>query len=229
MGKKPKCIKAVGYVRVSTGKQDLSLEAQEERLRAYCAHAGLDLVEVIRERAITGKIKLAKRPEGHRVAELLQAGVCHVVTVKLDRMFRNAADALIHVEEWHEAGIAFHLVDFGGQSINTGSSIGKMILTMLAGFAEFERNLIAERTTAALGHLRKSGKVYNHIPYGYRAEDSRLVPEPTEQAVIARMAALRSDGISYSEIANTLNAEGVPTKRNGTWGAQTVYNICGRR
>ena len=57
MGKRtPKCTKAVGYVRVSTGKQDCSLEAQEERIRLYCQLNGLELVEVIRE-SVSDRVK----------------------------------------------------------------------------------------------------------------------------------------------------------------------------
>ncbi len=225
MGKKPRCTKAVAYVRVSTGKQDLSLEAQEERIRLYCQLNGLDLVEVIRERGVTAKIKLNKRPEGSRIAKLTAAGVCHIVALKLDRLFRNAVDALTHVEDWEQAGISLHLVDMGGQSVNTGSSMGKMLITMLAGFAEFERNMIAERTTAALRHKKAHGEVFNHAPYGYAAQDGRLVPDATEQAIISRMQVLRAEGLSYSRIADNLNASNVPTKRNGTWGAQTAKNI----
>ncbi len=225
MGKKPKCTKAVAYVRVSTGKQDLSMEAQEERIRLYCQLHTLDLVEVIRERGVTAKIKLNKRPEGSRIANLTAAGVCHIVALKLDRLFRHAGDALHHVEEWEEAGISLHLVDMGGQSVNTGSSMGKMMLTMLAGFAEFERNMIAERTTAALSYKRTHGEAYNHAPYGYVVEGGKLLPDASEQRVITRMQALRAEGTSYNEIAQGLNDEGIPTKRNGTWGSQTVKNV----
>jgi len=225
MGKKPKCTKAVAYVRVSTGKQDLSLDAQEERIRLYCQTYGLELVEVIRERAVTGKLKLNKRPEGKRIAELTAAGVCHIVALKLDRLFRNAVDALNHVEQWEQAGISLHLVDMGGQSVNTGSSMGKMLITMLAGFAEFERNMIAERTTAALSYKKAHGEAYNHAPYGYDVQDGMLIENASEARTIARMTTLRADGVSYSRIADTLNADSVPTKRNGTWGSQTVKNI----
>jgi DNA invertase Pin-like site-specific DNA recombinase len=225
MGKKPKCTKAVAYVRVSTGKQDLSMEAQEERIGLYCQLNGLNLVEVIRERGITAKIKLNKRPEGSRIAKLTAAGVCHIVALKLDRLFRNALDALTHVEAWENAGISLHLVDMGGQSVNTGSSMGKMLITMLAGFAEFERNMIAERTTAALRHKKAHGEVYNHVPFGFTAQNGALVPDAPEQAVIARIQALRAEGVSYNEIANTLEGDDVPTKNGGIWRSQTVKNI----
>ena len=201
------------------------MEAQEERIKLYCQLNGLELVDIIRERAVTAKIKLNKRPEGSKIAMLTAAGVCHIVALKLDRLFRNAVDALSHVEAWEHAGIALHLVDMGGQSINTASSMGKMLITMLAGFAEFERNMTAERTTAALRYKKTHGQVYNHAPYGFNAEGSVLVPDRTEQAVIARMATLRKEGTSYNEIANVLNADKVPTKQGGIWRSQTVKNI----
>ena len=53
----------------------------------------------------------------------------------------------------------------------------------------------------------------------------KLVPVAAEQAVIARMATLREQGTSYNEIANTLNADNVPTKQGGIWRSQTIKNI----
>lgn len=70
-----------------------------------------------------------------------------MVALKLDRRFRDAADALVQTRVWDRAGIALHVVDMGGQSLNTASSMGRMFLTMTAAFAELERNLISERTT----------------------------------------------------------------------------------
>ena len=76
------------------------------------------------------------------------------------------------------------MVDMGGQSVNTGSSMGKMLITMLAGFAGFERNMIAERTTAALAYKKAHGEVYNHTPFGFTSQDGSLIPDATEQAAI---------------------------------------------
>lgn len=217
--------KAVAYIRVSTGKQDLSMEAQEEKVKLYCQLNSLELAEIIRERAVTAKIKLNKRPEGAKIDHMLKNGVHHIVSCKLDRLFRNAVDALSHVEEWDEAGISLHLVDLGGMAVNTGSSMGKMLITMLAGWAEFERNIISERTATALSFKKRSGLVYNHVPFGYVAEDGKLTLDATEQAVIAQMTTLRGQGTSYNEIANTLTNDGVATKQGGVWRSQTVKNI----
>jgi DNA invertase Pin-like site-specific DNA recombinase len=113
----------------------------------------------------------------------------------------------------------------GGQSINTASAMGRMMLTMMAAFAELERNLIAERTTQALQHKRNHRQVFNHTPYGYTRDGSALVASVEEQAVIGRIHALRATGETLSAIAGTLNGEAVPTKRGGAWYARTVLNV----
>jgi DNA invertase Pin-like site-specific DNA recombinase len=228
MGKKtPRCVKAVAYIRTSTSHQEISPQDQQERIAAYCAMAGLQLVETITEQVSARSHRLYKRPEGQRIRHLTANGVCHIVTLKLDRMFRSASDCLHMVEEWEQAGIALHLVDMGGISIDTTSRMGKMLLTMLAGFAEFEASVIRERTSAAFAYKKAHSQVYKHVPYGQRAtEDGQLVPDLEEQAVITRMRAWRAEGTSYARIAAQLNEDGVPTKQGGAgWHAQTVANI----
>ena len=68
------------------------------------------------------------------------------------------------------------------------------------------------------------GEVYNHAPYGYRAKDGLLTADATEQAVVARMTALRAARISYNEIANTLNADNVPTKYGSNMSERRLYH-----
>lgn len=66
----------------------------------------------------------------------------------------SGIDALNETRPWGRQGVAMHLLDMGGQAINTASAMGRMFLTMTGGFAELERNLIAERTRTALQHKR---------------------------------------------------------------------------
>lgn len=220
---------AVAYVRVSTAQQSafgVSLEAQEEKLDAYCRMAGLSLVNTLREEGVSGSVALSDRPAGAQLLAALQSGVTHVISLKLDRLFRDAEDALHQTREWDRQGVSLHLVDFGGTSLNSASAIGRMMIGLLAGFAEFERNLIAERTSSALAHKKNHLQVFNHVPYGYRREGKVLVPEEGEISVIARIKSLRANGITLARIADTLNQEAVPTKREGgKWFPSTVKNL----
>ena len=223
---------AIGYARVSTEEQAMggvSLPAQTEKIRAYCTLHGFTLTQVISEEGVSGTIPLAERPGG---AELIRAlrtrEVRHIVTLKLDRLFRDAMDCLAWVTKWDRAGIALHLIDQGGQAVNTRTAVGRFLLTIMAGVAEMERNLISERTKLALAYKRERRKVYGAVPYGFRREGEDLVPVPEELEVIRLMLHLRKQGLSYQEIANELCARGIPTKNGGRWQKAGVYKILKR-
>lgn len=221
--------KAVLYVRVSTEEQargGVSLAAQEERLIAYCAMAGLEVVEVIREEGVSAAKPLATRPGGERLIGLLHSKKCgHVVALKLDRLFRDAEDALHQTKAWDKAGVALHLVDMGGQTLNTATAMGRFFLNTMAGFAELERNLIAERTEAALAHKKRHRKAYSPTPYGYDRVDDDLVKNEGEHEVLGRIASLRKSGWSFAKIAEALNKWGVASKRGAKWYASTVWYL----
>lgn len=220
---------AVIYTRVSTADQaehGVSLEAQEERLTAYALACGLDVAAVLREPAISGTIPLGDRPEGSKVVAMVRKGeVRHVISLKLDRLFRSAVDALSTTAEWDKSGIALHLVDMGGQSLNTGSAMGRMMLTMMAGFAQFERDLTAERTTAALAHKKANNTAYSPTPFGKTREGDALLDHEKERKVISIMKEWREKGITLRRIAARLNEGGIPTKQGKTWYASTVRYI----
>lgn len=216
-------MKAIGYVRVSTleqAREGVSLDAQTERIRAYCTMAGLDLVAIIREEGVSGAKSLDSRPGGHELLQTLAAGqAIHVVALKLDRLFRDAVDALTLTRQWDRTGVSLHLVDMGGQTLNTGSAMGRMFLTMTAAFAELERNLISERTRTALQHKKAQGIRLGGVPLGETADEARAV---------ARIIELRSEAATLRAIAATLTAEGYQTKKGGQWAAETVRKVLAR-
>jgi DNA invertase Pin-like site-specific DNA recombinase len=219
---------AVCYTRVSTIEQwkfGVSLEAQEERLRAYCRMAGLEIVELIQEEGVSASIPLGKRPGGAKLLELMSGGTSHVVSLKLDRLFRDAEDALRQTKAWDKAGACLHLVDMGGQSLSTGSAMGRMFLTLMGGCAELERNLVAERTASVLAHKKQQGRVYNHTPYGFRRVGDRLVAVMDEMAVVQLIRERREDGWSLGMISDAFNGDRVPAKNGGKWYARTIKNI----
>lgn len=220
---------AVIYLRVSTADQaehGVSLDAQQERLTAYAIANGLEVAGILRESAISGTIPLADRPEGVKLTEMVSSGqVRHVIALKLDRLFRSAVDALSTTAEWDKQGIALHLVDMGGQSLNTGSAMGRMMLTMMAGFAQFERDLTAERTTSALAHKKANNQAYSPTPYGKDRDGERLTDNAQELSIIKQMRELRENGFSLRGIAEHLNRNGISSKQGKRWYASSVGYI----
>lgn len=221
--------KALAYVRVSTleqAKEGVSLDAQETRICAYCKMARLDLVALIREEGVSATKLLVNRPGGQKLLSTVAAKcIRHVVALKLDRLFRDAADALNQTRAWDRAGIALHLVDMGGQTLNTATAMGRMFLTMTAAFAELERNLNAERTQAALLYKKSKRLVYGAIPYGYSRYGDALKVIEMEFGVVRKIQDWRAHGWSLHKIADALNRREVRTKYDRQWYASTIRAI----
>lgn len=217
---------AVLYIRVSTdehARHGVSLDAQEERLRAYYTMRGLDVVDVVRDEGVSAFKHLDTRPGGAQLLDQISKGnAAHVVALKLDRLFRNSGDALASTEAWNRQGVALHLVDMGGAAMDTASATGRVLLTMLAAMAEFERSITAERTAQALAYKRDKREAYGPTPYGYERDGDRLHEVEGELATVAKIYKWHAEGSSLAAIARRLTAEGVPTKRGGRWYPATV-------
>jgi site-specific DNA recombinase len=95
----------------------------------------------------------------------------------------------------------------------------------MVSVSQWEREAIGERTQVALQHKRTHRQAFNHEPYGYKRDGDVLVPLEAEQAIMARIRALRAAGGTLESIAGVLNAERVSTKRSGRWYARTVLNV----
>jgi DNA invertase Pin-like site-specific DNA recombinase len=205
----------------------VSLDAQLAKVQAYCTMRGFEVAEVIRDEGVSGyKKALKERPGGAALLALVQAGaVRHVVAVKVDRLFRDAEDCLHETKAWDRGGVSLHLVDLGGQAVDTSSPNGRMFLTIMASVAEWERGVIAERTAEALHHMKGQGQVYGHTPFGYKRRGDALVRHPGEQKALRVMQSLRAGGATYAAIALALREQEVPTKKGGTWAAFTVYRV----
>ena len=119
--------KIYGYCRVSTTEQaddGVSLAAQKQQITGYAMMKGWKLAEVFIEAGVSGSVPLSERPEGRRLLQAVSKGAV-VITAKLDRMFRSAADALVTLEELKGQGVALHMIDLGGDV--TGNGISKMV------------------------------------------------------------------------------------------------------
>lgn len=223
---------AVLYLRVSTQEQareGISLAAQEARLRAYCALRGLRIVEVVTDAGVSGGKPMHSREGGSRILDLVKrSAVAHVIAYKLDRLFRDCADCLTVTAAWDKKAIALHLVDLGGQTLDTSSAMGRFFLTVMAGAAELERNLIRERTSEAMGYVKSQGhKTGGDVPYGYTvaADGKTLVAHEQEQAMLEVIRSARQRGFSQRAVVAELTRQGFTTRKGTTLGLRQVQRI----
>lgn len=196
--------KALAYVRVSTARQVKegdSLPAQEERLQAYCKAHNLELVGVVRDEGVSGAMPLAQRPGGAELLAQLGPEIPTVVVVKFDRMFRDTRDALNTIADMDERGIKLHALDFGGMALDTSTALGKLIVTLRAGFAQMERDLTRERVIENIIYKKAKKQKLGQIPFGHTAKGDQLVPHPKLREALAFIRTAHLGGMSLRDIA----------------------------
>jgi putative DNA-invertase from lambdoid prophage Rac len=207
-----------GYTRVSTERQadeGVSLDEQIRRIEGRALEQGWLIAETFIERGISGSVPLGDRPEGARLVAALQPGDV-VIAAKLDRMFRSAWDALNVIRDFQRRRISLWLLDLGGDV--SGDGIAKLVLTILAAIAEFERERIGERIRDAKRHQRRAGQYLGgDRPFGWRiGGDGALVEDEAEQSALAEMRDLRAAGDSYRSIAAHIkNTRGILISHQG--------------
>jgi DNA invertase Pin-like site-specific DNA recombinase len=199
-----------GYVRVSTARQaeeGLSLDVQRRQIEGYALMQGLGVERVFVEEGVSGSVPLAERPAGGELVAVLKPGDA-VIAAKLDRAFRSALDALQVVQRFREQGVALHLLDVGGDVAN---GHGKLFMTIVAAFAEAERDRIRERIADVKRDQRQRARFLGgKRPFGYRISgEGELVEDEREQAALTRARELRAGGASLRKIAADLAATGV--------------------
>ena len=226
--------RAVGYIRVSTARQaqhGISLEHQQDMIRAYCGAHGLELVELVVDDGRSAyKQPLHRRAAGRRLVELVQSGeVGAVVALRLDRLFRGIQDAINTVLAWSKRGVALRLLEFYGQAVDTSTPMGRMLLTMMAGFAEMESFAKAERARDAWDYKRSRGQRLGSLPpFGSRVDaDGLVVEDSAEQAALALIREMDSAGAGASAIRRAL-IDGGHQPRGKAWHLKTIDRILAR-
>ncbi len=216
-------MKAVGYCRVSTEDQaseGVSLETQEAKLRAWADLNGAELVAVHVDAGLSG-CRADNRPGLQAALDTACREKAPLVVYSLSRLARSTKDAIGMSERLDKAGA--DLVSLS-ERIDTTTAAGKMVFRMLAVLAEFERDQIAERTSAALQHKKAKGERVGDIPYGWHlAPDGiHLVPEAAEQAMIAAALRWHAEGLSLRKIGEALAADGMLPRSGRPWHPQQV-------
>lgn len=207
----------IGYLRVSTGEQadsGLGLDAQRACIQAEADRRGWTIVRWIEDAGVSGKslkrpgiqeaLGLLEAPRRARVADTL-------VVAKLDRLSRSVADFAAIVGRSRQQKWRLVVID---QDFDASTTNGKMFANMLAVLAEWERDLIGDRTRAAMAAKKAQGA---------RFGNPKVIPDD----VVARILAAHRDGKSLRAIGAELEADGIPTARGGAaWHASTIKAVC---
>jgi DNA invertase Pin-like site-specific DNA recombinase len=207
-----------------------SLHAQREACESYIASQRSEGWVVVRDQYDDGGISggTLERPALKQLLADIEDGLVDVVVVyKIDRLSRSLMDFAKLVEVFDRNGVTFVSVT---QSFNTTSSMGRLTLNILLSFAQFEREVTAERIRDKFAASRKKGMwMGGVVPLGYRVENRKLVIEETEAATV-RMIFERFVTIgSATVLAKTLAAEGVCTKRGKLVDKGFLYKLLNNR
>jgi len=219
---------AVAYCRVSTREQaehGSSLTAQENRLRTLAEAQGYAIARLFVDDGYSaGTLRRPAMQQVLAAAERDEIAVLYVA--KLDRLCRNLADLLgiVKLCEKHDVALVS-----ASERLDTGSPAGRMMLSMLGAFAEFEKARMSERIKDVFSDRRNRHRVYSGaVPFGYRRDGNSLLEIAAEQDSLATMRAMHERGASYRQIAAWLNETGVPSKGRA-WYASSVKAVLGSR
>lgn len=219
-------MKAIIYTRVSTaeqGKSGLGLDSQFATVQEFCNTENYSVIAHYSEvETGSGKDALDKRPILAKALQHAKKEGAVLMVSKLDRLGRNVS----FISALMEQRVAFIVTQLGKDA-------DPFMLHLYAALSEKERNLISERTKAALKVLKDGGaKLGNKT----NLDDARLLSNATNAEKAKEFATrvgdtirgYRSQGLSMQAIADKLNELGINTARGGNWYASTVANILKR-
>lgn len=209
------------YIRVSTAKQadeGFSLDAQRVKLDAYCTAQGWTVDEdhvYVDEGA---SAKSTDRPQYQRMLAAVAAGdVRRIVAIKLDRISRNTRDFLSLLDYCDDNGAAIVSM---AESFDTGTAVGRAVVTVLMAFAELERNQIAERLQSGRTEKARQGQRNGApVPYGYAYDGDEWRIVWREAAAVQRIFQEFNAGASLRKITDRLNRDirAIPAPAGAAW------------
>jgi len=178
-------MKVALYARVSKADDSQNPENQLSRLRSYATERQYEIVSEFVDRASGAD---ARRPAlGHMLKDARAHRFGLILVVKVDRIARSTINLYGMLADLESSGVKFECSD---QNISTNSPTGKLLLAILAGVAEFERELIVDRTKAGLARARAQGKRLGRRPDRKRTNE---------------IIALKAQGLTIREVAEKLS------------------------
>jgi site-specific DNA recombinase len=219
----------IGYVRVSSEGQadNSSLDDQQDRINAYCAALNHELISTYQDVQSGGKSENRKGLQT-AIADVLAGKADGIIVLKLDRLGRRASDVLTLIDkELQPNNKALVVVDM---NMDTSTATGKLVLTMLAGVAEFEKSQINERTKNGKKARAKTSPYANGgaPKFGCKADNKNLIADDKEQEIINIIKRHYKSGKSQRQIAEYLNKQGILSKQGKQWSSTTIGRILDR-
>ncbi|RIM19066.1 recombinase family protein [Staphylococcus chromogenes] len=220
--------KRVGiYVRVSTEMQSsegYSITGQINQIEEYCQFNNFKVVDVYEDRGISGKSM--NRPALQRMLQDAKNGHIDCVMVyKTNRLARNTSDLLKIVEDLHKQNVEFFSLS---ERMEVSTSSGKLMLQVLASFAEFEHNNIVDNIFMGQTIRAKEGYYQGNLPLGYeKIPDSKheLMINQHEANIVKYIFEAYAKGHGYRKIANALNHKGYVTKKGKPFSVGSITYI----
>lgn len=225
-----------GYIRVSTTKQvdeGLSLENQEEKIRAWAILHDYLVVDIIADKGISA-VSMDNRDGLLKLLEIIEPGEALVVH-SFSRLSRNVADFLNINNQLKEKKCQLVVIKEG---LDTSSPHGRFAAVMFAAIAELEVEITKERINESMKLKKKKGEFVGRIPYGWKLKDGKgtgLIEVEEEQAIISRIKEIRNKcdekgkHTAYDTIAQILNDEKVkPPTKSKEWHHTTISRIYNR-
>jgi len=217
--------RALGYTRISKDEEgSVSLDYQRAEIKKLCQSQGFKLVAIESDEGIGGK-SIKARPAVQRVLQAVDEKTVDVVVVyKSDRMSRDGIESLQIEKLFLRRGVQYLSVTEG--CLTSESVDDEFMRYIRAGLNQRERQLIALRTRQALQRKREKGERIGGAPrFGYQVVNGVLIENPSEQATVRRMLALRAKGFSEREIVKALAAENIRTRKGTPFVRNQVARI----
>ena len=219
--------RAAIYLRVSTDEQAdaYGLDVQRGMCEAYAQAFGLTVINTYSDENISGTKPASARPGlAQAIADAHEGRIDVLIFAAIDRLARKASLLLALWDEFEAADVAIVAVK---ERVDTSTAIGRLMRTMIAAIAEFERDTIVDRTTAGRNARGKQdGERGGRVPDGYqRVPGDGVIVVPDRADVVRQIYDLRDQGLTLQGIADNLNADGYRTARGHIWHASSVREI----
>lgn len=214
-------LRAALYARVSTEDQateGFSLDAQVEKLRAYCSARGWDVAGEYVDDGYSGRND--RRPAFRRM--LKERGAWDTILVlKMDRIHRNSRNFMAMMDRLRSWGKEFTSMQ---ESLDTGTAMGRFVMDIIQRIAQLESEQTAERVYMGMHQKAKSGQgpLGFPAPFGYRFEEGSLRVVGGERDVVRGIFDAYHEGKPLRAIAEDLNARRIRTRRGLHWSVWSI-------